>query len=196
MLAYDFVPTDWGYFGYVARAGALVATLLPAPRKEAETAIRSRYPQAVPAKNLLPDFRRQIARYFQGKPTEFTVAVDLADCPPFHQRALEACRRIPYGRITTYADLARASGNAKAVRAAGAAMARNPLPIVIPCHRVLRSDGTLGGFSSKRGVAEKLALLQMEIPALCAPHEHDGKCSCSKASPCRAKRQRNMETCA
>jgi methylated-DNA-[protein]-cysteine S-methyltransferase len=75
---------------------------------------------------------------------------------------LEACRGIPYGRTTTYAELAAKAGNPRAARAAGSAMSHNPIPIIIPCHRVLHTGGGLGGFSAPGGLSLKERLLAME----------------------------------
>jgi methylated-DNA-[protein]-cysteine S-methyltransferase len=112
--------------------------------------------------NLLPRFQRQIIDYYLGRPTQFDVPLDLSRVPAFRRQVLELCRRIPYGRTSSYLDLARAVGKPEASRAVGGAMGRNPAPIVIPCHRVLRADGSLGGFSSRSGVREKERLLTLE----------------------------------
>ncbi len=161
-MQYSILETTRGSFGFVARGGRLVATFLPHPRGNVRRAIAKAHPDAVEAPALLPRFRRQVAAYFAGKPTKFAVEVDLADVPPFRRQVLEACQRIPYGKTASYGDLARAAGKPGAARAVGGAMAGNPLPLVIPCHRVLRSDGTLGGFSSPDGVKEKKRLLVLE----------------------------------
>lgn len=84
----------------------------------------------------------------------------LEECPPFHRRALEAAYRIPRGQVTTYRGLALDAGVPAAARAAGNAMATNPFPIVIPCHRVVRSNGELGGFGG--GLHMKRRLLEIE----------------------------------
>ncbi len=120
------------------------------------------FPDALEAPELLPRFRRQVIDYFAGTPTGFSVEIDVTDLPPFRQVVLEACHRVPYGKTASYTDLARAAGRPGAARAVGGAMAGNPLPLVVPCHRVLRSDGSLGGFSSPRGIEEKLRLLRLE----------------------------------
>lgn len=85
----------------------------------------------------------------------------------FHELVWEALRRIPKGRVATYGDIARALGNPRAARAVAQACARNPNPIRTPCHRVVASDGTLGGYSGPGGVQRKRALLRSEgIPVL------------------------------
>lgn len=109
----------------------------------------------------LEEAARQLGEYLAGERREFTVPVDLSGVTtPFRRRALEALAQIPYGETITYAQLAALAGNPRAVRAAASACARNPLPILYPCHRVIRSDGRLGEY---RGGAEtKRALLEME----------------------------------
>ena len=169
MIQYTVFDTARGLFGFVARDQRLIATLLPRPRREIMTAIRASWPEAVETPHSLPRFQRDIVAYFDGKPVHFSAEIDVSTMPPFHRSVSEACRRIPYGRTASYGDLARAAGRPNAARAVGGAMAHNPLPLVVPCHRVLRSDGSIGGFSSARGVAEKLRLLRLENVSLDLP---------------------------
>ncbi len=81
---------------------------------------------------------------------------------PFQQSVLRACAKIPKGQIRTYAQIAKAIGNPKAARAVGSALAKNPLAPLIPCHRVIRSDGTMGGYSAEGGIKTKRMLLLKE----------------------------------
>jgi methylated-DNA-[protein]-cysteine S-methyltransferase len=102
-----------------------------------------------------------IAAFLDGWDVKFgldRVGMDL--CSPFQQRVLRAEHGVPRGRVTTYGRLARHLGRPKAARAVGNCLATNPFPIVIPCHRAIRSDGTLGGYQG--GVEMKRALLEME----------------------------------
>lgn len=164
MLAYSVFDTAWGAFGYVAEGAALIATYLPGLTKaKLQRRIRNSYPGIPPpVADLLPQFERQVRRYFDGDPARFSESIDLNGVTPFRAQVLRACRRIPYGKTASYADLARAVGRAGAGRAVGSTMATNPLPLVIPCHRVMRSDGGLGGFSSPRGVDQKRRMLELE----------------------------------
>ena len=168
-MQYAIFDTAWGHFGFVAENRRLIATFLPRARREIIAAIRASWPEAVETQHSLPRFQRDIVAYFEGKPVRFSADIDVSTMPPFHRLVLEACRRIPYGRTASYGDLARAAGRPNAARAVGGAMAHNPLPLVVPCHRVLRSDGSIGGFSSVRGVAEKLKLLRLENVSLGPP---------------------------
>lgn len=103
--------------------------------------------------------RRQLDEYFAGGRRSFELPLAPA-VTPFQARVLEALRRIPYGETRSYKDVAVALGDAAAVRAVGSANGRNPLPIVIPCHRVIGSDGSLTGFGG--GLETKRFLLDLE----------------------------------
>ena len=161
-MYYVVFDTTWGAFGFVEQDRRLMATFLPRARRETVRAIRTSWPRAVEASDPLPRFQRAVVDYFDGKRAIFSIEIDIRRLPPFHRSVLEACRRIPFGRTASYADLARAVGKPNAARAVGGAMANNPLPLVVPCHRVLRSDGSIGGFSSAEGVDEKVRLLRLE----------------------------------
>ena len=110
----------------------------------------------------------EISRYFNGQQVRFTVPADLGDLPAFHRLALRRVRRIPYGSVRSYSWVARRCGNPKAARAVGAAMSRNPVPILIPCHRVVGTRGDLVGFGG--GLALKRRLLSLEgVPEAAVP---------------------------
>ena len=111
---------------------------------------------------LLPKLQKQLHNYFEGQRVEFDVPVDVSHLTDFQQRVLEACARIPFGQTATYGRLARQIGRPRAARAVGATMAKNPIPIIIPCHRVVAADGTLCGFSAEQGLAIKRWLLELE----------------------------------
>lgn len=105
------------------------------------------------------DAARQIDEYFDGKRHDFDLAIEPAGSE-FQTLVLDALRRIPYGETRSYSEVARDIGQPKAIRAVGAANGRNPLPIVIPCHRVIGQDGDLTGFGG--GLAAKRYLLDLE----------------------------------
>jgi len=166
-MEYAIIDTAWGAFGYVGTGRRLLATFLPAAKDRIRQDIRDRWPEAVENPMLLPAFHRQVVAYFEGRRTRFSVEVDLSELPVFRQAVLEACRVIPYGTTVSYSELATQAGRRGAARAVGSAMANNPLPLVIPCHRVVRSDGSYGGFSSPEGVKQKeqMLLLENALPA-------------------------------
>jgi O-6-methylguanine DNA methyltransferase len=108
-----------------------------------------------------------LRRYWQGQPVQLDrVPLDEVSLRPFQRQVLRACRAIPYGETATYQDLARRIGRPAACRAVARALATNPWPIIIPCHRVVRRDGSLGGYSGPGGIALKQRLLEMERQAL------------------------------
>ncbi len=103
---------------------------------------------------------QELQEYLSGQRRSFSVPVDLSACPAFQQQGLAACREVPAGAVVPYAELARRIGRPHAARAVGMALARNPVPVVVPCHRVVRGDGGLGGYLA--GLAWKRRLLQLE----------------------------------
>jgi methylated-DNA-[protein]-cysteine S-methyltransferase len=105
---------------------------------------------------------QQIDEYFQGKRTAFDLEIDLSGIPAFHQEALKVTLAVPYGQTITYAEIAAAIGRPGAARAVGRAEATNPIPLVIPCHRVVGSDGKLHGYGGPGGISLKAKLLEME----------------------------------
>lgn len=117
-------------------------------------------PRVVESPARLHGVTAQLDEYFQGRRRRFDVPLDLRLIRGFQRDVLRATRRIPYGRVATYRTVSVRAGNPKAVRAAGSALGANPIPIVIPCHRVLRTDGTLGGYGG--GLDRKRLLLELE----------------------------------
>ncbi len=104
--------------------------------------------------------RRELELYFEGKLTDFDLPLDWQLSQDFRRRVLRGIARIPYGQTRTYTQMATSAGNERAVRAAGTACGSNPLPLVVPCHRVLRTGGALGGYGG--GLPMKEGLLRLE----------------------------------
>lgn len=117
-------------------------------------------PRVLRAPHRLADATRQLDEYFAGRRTVFELPLDLRLATGFRRAVLAHLPEIGYGRTESYAQVAAAAGSPKAVRAVGTACARNPLPLVVPCHRVIRSDGSSGEYAG--GVATKRTLLRME----------------------------------
>ena len=124
-------------------------------------------PRVLEAPARLDDVRRQLDDFFAGRRHGFAVAIDWALTTGFTRRVLEATAAIGFGQVSTYRDVAAAAGSPKATRAAGNALGANPVPIVVPCHRVLRTGGGLGGYTG--GVDKKERLLAREGVDLAAP---------------------------
>jgi methylated-DNA-[protein]-cysteine S-methyltransferase len=120
-------------------------------------------PLGPPADERAREVAARIARHLEtGREDLSGVEVDLSGLPPFHRRVLEALRDVRPGATLTYGALAKRVGSPQASRAVGAAMARNPIPVVVPCHRVVPTSGRLGNYSGAGGVATKRALLALE----------------------------------
>jgi methylated-DNA-[protein]-cysteine S-methyltransferase len=111
--------------------------------------------------------RRELEEYFERDRRRFDLDVDLSLSHGFTRRVLEATAAIPYGSVITYRDVAGRAGNERATRAAGNALGSNPIPIVVPCHRVVRTGGGLGGYTG--GLDRKVRLLTLEGALPAAP---------------------------
>jgi len=165
MLYYTIFRTRWGYFG-LAGNGAVSRTCLPlSQHKAAEQALREALGPAAARldKGFLRELQERIAAYFEGEPVDFRrEPIALNPAGPFACKVLQTCCKIPSGETTTYGELAVRIGHPGAARAVGSALAQNPVPLIVPCHRVLRTDGSLGGFSAPGGLATKQNLLDHE----------------------------------
>jgi len=117
-------------------------------------------PRVLEAPGQLDEARRELELYFEGRLTDFDLPLDWRLSKDFRRRVLRAIARIPYGQTRSYTQMATSAGNERAVRAAGSACGSNPLPLVVPCHRVLRSGGGLGGYGG--GLPMKEGLLRLE----------------------------------
>jgi len=169
MLQYAVFRTKWGYFGLVGTEQAIRRTFLPVPQSDKAQhdllrTLESAGDNLRLNKDLHKHLQERIAAYYEGEPVDFRTdpAVSLNGAGPFALQVLRACRKISFGETKTYSDLARQVGRPNASRAVGSVMAGNPIPLIIPCHRVLRTDGGLGGFSAPGGIASKQKMLHHE----------------------------------
>jgi len=164
-VGYTIFKTSWGWFGLVGCHKGLCRTYLPRPsREELAGQILARMPDARFEKDLFAALQRAITAYFEGACADLAGIVPLCldDLAPFSRRLLRACAKVPFGRTVTYGQLAEMAGSPGAARAAGQVLAANPLPLVIPCHRVIKADGSLGGFTAPGGTKLKRRLLKLE----------------------------------
>jgi methylated-DNA-[protein]-cysteine S-methyltransferase len=135
--------------------------LIPSPKRSVAEGLRAYAGAVVGRQPQVDELCARLARYLEGEVVELPLdLLDRAACTPFQWQVLMAEKAIPRGEVRTYAQVAAAAGCPRGARAAGNALARNPFPIVIPCHRAVRSDGSLGGYYG--GLAMKRALLEME----------------------------------
>ncbi len=117
-------------------------------------------PRILERADRLDPVRRELDEYFDGHRDRFDLPLDWRLTSPFQQRVLRATAAIPFGETRTYAEIAAAAGNPGAARAAGTALGRNPMPVIVPCHRILRGGGALGGYTG--GLDRKRLLLRIE----------------------------------
>ena len=167
-LNYDIFETELGWMGAIGGDRGLRRTTLP--QADPAICVEQLGPElesAAQSTSTFAELRSRVERQFEGSPVTFAdLEIDVDDARPFFRAAWAACRTIPSGSTRTYGWLAAAAGSPAAARAAGQAMARNRLPIVIPCHRVVASDGTLGGFGrGKTRLDLKGKLLEIEAKA-------------------------------
>jgi methylated-DNA-[protein]-cysteine S-methyltransferase len=145
-------PRGLARLAYVDDSGGLDAVL--------DTLAARLSPRILEAPARLDPVARELDEYFAGRRTAFDLPVDWALVAPFGRRVLRATAAIPFGATASYAEVAASAGSPRGSRAAGNALGANPVPIVVPCHRVLRSGGALGGYTG--GLHRKEALLRIE----------------------------------
>jgi methylated-DNA-[protein]-cysteine S-methyltransferase len=149
-------------FGYASRRQAAVA-LARMPGMPIQFWRLLGEGQLAEAPDWVRDVVERLRRFAEGEPVDFsTVPLALEHLSPFARRVVAACRRLGWGQLSTYGDLAAACGSSGAARAVGSVMARNCFPLIVPCHRVLGAGGSLGGYSAPDGLRMKRRLLAME----------------------------------
>ena len=157
----SFFNTGQGRAAVVATERGLCRVCLPG--EDAGMLFTQENLDFLPPSRLTEQAARMLTKYFKGEPQQFELIELDYDIPGvFRQRILDSIRSIPFGQVRSYGEVAAAAGAPRAARAVGGAMAANPLPIVIPCHRVIAGDGRLTGYSAPGGLLLKKFILQME----------------------------------
>ena len=167
-LYYDVFETPFGWMGVLASPKGLRRSTLPENSPdECVDGLGGDVQRATLAPERFAALKDKLARFYDGEAVSFEdEAIDADDATPFLRRAWDNCRSIPAGETRSYQWLAAQAGQPRAPRAAGQSMARNRLPIIVPCHRVVASDGGLGGFGKgKTRLDLKKRLLDMEARA-------------------------------
>jgi methylated-DNA-[protein]-cysteine S-methyltransferase len=160
-VAYDLADTPVGsLLVAVSREGLCRISYDPEPERELDRLARSYGARVLRSPKPLDPVKRQLDEYFEGRRHDFDLDTDLRGLTSFNRRVLEALARVPYGQVTTYGTLAGRVGRPRAARAVGTVMNRNPIPIVLPCHRVVGSTGSLVGYGG--GLERKQLLLELE----------------------------------
>ena len=177
---YQLIDSRFGQAALVWRRTSgrtpVVRIFLPRKRTALLAAIRPAFPGAQAASSAATKrLALKIGRYLEGKPVDFTLdELDMSVCSAFHRQVLTRLWQVPRGKVVTYGGLAALLGRAGASRAVGTAMARNPFPPVIPCHRVVRAGGEIGNFGG--GSPLKKALLEMEGVEFAAAGKVSSRC--------------------
>jgi methylated-DNA-[protein]-cysteine S-methyltransferase len=162
-VAYSSVDSPLGPLVVAATPKGLVRVSYTEFRGEDEVLedlARRVSPRVLEAPAKLDPVRRELDEYFDGRREDFDIAIDWSYLAGFTREVLRATAAIPFGDVSTYAGVAEAAGSPRAVRAAGNALGANPMPVVVPCHRVLRTGGALGGYTG--GLERKEFLLRLE----------------------------------
>ena len=166
-MQFCLVDTAIGTFGLGWTAAGLSRVALPGV-DAADAEARMRRAGGLPAEPWrdIAVLEERIVAYAEGEADDFRdIRLDLGDVPDFNLRCYDDIRRLGWGETTTYGAIARRLGDVSLSRAVGAAMGANPIPLVIPCHRVLAANGRSGGFSAPGGVTSKMRLLALEQAA-------------------------------
>jgi len=160
-MCYTLLDTELGQIGLVGSSLGLRRIVLPQPSPGAVLQlIMQGFPGAIADPTPFGDLPQRLGRYLKGEQVSFDDKLDLTCATPFRRAIWKATRAIPYGETQSYGWIARQIGKPKAQRAVGQALAKNPLPIVVPCHRVIGEDGSLTGFEG--GLEMKKCLLEIE----------------------------------
>lgn len=163
-LGYFTFTTDIGWVAILGSVKGLLGITLPqSSAQEAQRLLGKGLNRATWAPGRFEDVARRLKAYFSGHRVVFADELDLSSATPFQREVWRITRLIPYAQTRSYSWLAEQTSQPGAARAVGQALARNPLPIIIPCHRVVRNDGKAGGFSG--GLELKRYLLALEASA-------------------------------
>jgi len=166
MFRYSIFETSYGHMGVVASDSGLHMIVLPKKKPaEVKAELEIRYVELVRDENKFKNIINKFNNYFDGKQIKFTEIMDLSGSTPFELKVWDITMGIPKGEVRSYEWVARQLGNPAEARAVGQALGRNRLPIIIPCHRVIKKEGDLGGFSA--GAQMKRILLKIEGYLIC-----------------------------
>jgi methylated-DNA-[protein]-cysteine S-methyltransferase len=160
-------PTPLGIIYVLASDQGIAALSLATPDACLQRARELGASTPLWVENAFPALTRQVEEYLAGKRMHFDVTIDWRGITPFHQRVLQKVMSVEYGAVASYTTIAKSLGYARAARAIGRANATNPVPLIIPCHRIIAASGGLGGYSAGEGLATKQWLLALEKARCC-----------------------------
>jgi O-6-methylguanine DNA methyltransferase len=166
MFRYTIFETQYGHVGAVASDSGLHMIVLPKKKtEEIKKHLDGHYLELIRDDDYFKHLKAKILDYFSGKNIRFNEKMDIAGSTPFELKVWDITMGIPRGEVRSYEWVAKQLGNPKEVRAVGGALRRNRLPLIIPCHRVIKKQGDLGGFSA--GIEMKRLLLKLEKYLIC-----------------------------
>lgn len=167
-VSFSIYAAEGGYGAVMAGGSGLLEVWLPTPglTEAIESSIQARYPRVRMDSPLTVEAAELLSRYFSREPVTFALPIDDRMFTAFQRQVYLAVMAIDYGTVKSYGAIAREILRPQAARGVGSAMARNPLPVIIPCHRVIGSSGKMTGYSAPGGVQLKISLLKMEKEVL------------------------------
>ena len=166
MLKYTIFKTSLGYFGLLGSEKGISRTCLPVEsRQTAKAYLLAGINEPVQCDNTtFTCLQKQITAYFEGTCIDFkNEPIILDGMSDFSRKILTTCKKISYSYTLSYSQLAKRADSPKAARAVGAVLSKNPIPLIIPCHRVVAADGKIGGFTAKGGINLKKKMLNLEV---------------------------------
>lgn len=172
--------TEWGWIEISASEKGITSIVLPRSVRSRRTSRRSATNRTEPAwpqvdakaVSIVTEAQGQLLDYLEGKRREFSLPVDLSHGTAFQRRVWRAILRIPYGRVRSYQWVAEKVGGKQYARAVGMALGSNPVPIIVPCHRIIAHDGSLGGFGCGLPMKQRLLKLEGTLPHLTSVRWH------------------------
>jgi methylated-DNA-[protein]-cysteine S-methyltransferase len=161
LIEYAFFESSIGAIALVSKNKKIIDLDIHSKNiYEVKKSLSTLYPDGIESEQSFKTIKFLLDRYLKGEKVDFDVEIDISGESPFTQRVLRELLKIPYGKVRSYLWIGKRVGHKMAARAVGQAVKRNPIPIIIPCHRVIREDGSLGGFSL--GIEIKKRLLAIE----------------------------------
>lgn len=164
LIEYSIQESPLGIIVLAAKNGRIYRLIIKSGElNQIKREIEAVFPESVYTEKPFRHIWKDLDRYFNGEKVKFRAEVDTSAFKPFTRKVLNELADIPYGELRSYGWIGRRLGYHNASRAVGQAVGRNPVPIIIPCHRIIRENGTIGGFSSGIGIKEKLLSIEGSI---------------------------------
>jgi methylated-DNA-[protein]-cysteine S-methyltransferase len=161
LVEYTFFESSIGTISLASRNKKIIALDIHSINLyEVKKHLSALYPNGHESEQSFKTIKLLLNRYLKGKKVDFDVDIDISGESQFTQKVLRELRKIPYGKVRSYLGIGKRLGHTMGARAVGQAVKRNPIPIIIPCHRVIREDGSLGGFSLGEEIKKRLLFLE------------------------------------